>query len=177
MATTTATPATTDAIKTPKQQFLEAFERETATTMRVLRAYPADKADLKPHEKLKTACDLAAMFTMEQAAIEAAASGTFTFPPKLPGKPETWPDVLRMFEETRRTAIAAIRNAKDEDLATRMVPFLTAPKTPGEWPTMDFLWFLLNDQIHHRGQLSVYLRLAGGKVPSIYGATADEPWM
>jgi uncharacterized damage-inducible protein DinB len=43
-------------------------------------------------------------------------------------------------------------------------------------PKIDFLWFLLCDQIHHRGQLSVYLRMAGGKVPSIYGPSGDEPW-
>jgi len=41
---------------------------------------------------------------------------------------------------------------------------------------VDFLWFLLCDQIHHRGQLSVYLRMADGKVPSIYGPSGDEPW-
>jgi len=41
---------------------------------------------------------------------------------------------------------------------------------------MDFLWFLLMDMVHHRGQFSVYLRMADGKVPSIYGPSADEPW-
>ena len=40
----------------------------------------------------------------------------------------------------------------------------------------DFLWMILCDQIHHRGQFSIYLRMADGKVPSIYGPTADEPW-
>jgi uncharacterized damage-inducible protein DinB len=38
------------------------------------------------------------------------------------------------------------------------------------------LWLMLNDSIHHRGQLTVYLRMAGGRVPSIYGPSADEPW-
>lgn len=41
----------------------------------------------------------------------------------------------------------------------------------------DLLAFLLADQIHHRGQFSVYLRMADGKVPSIYGPSGDEPWM
>jgi uncharacterized damage-inducible protein DinB len=41
---------------------------------------------------------------------------------------------------------------------------------------LDFLWLMLTDQIHHRGQLSVYARMAGGKVPSIYGPSFDEPW-
>jgi uncharacterized damage-inducible protein DinB len=38
-------------------------------------------------------------------------------------------------------------------------------------------WLAVMDAVHHRGQMSVYIRLAGGKVPSIYGPTADEPWM
>jgi uncharacterized damage-inducible protein DinB len=46
----------------------------------------------------------------------------------------------------------------------------------GDIPVYAFLWAMLADQIHHRGQLSVYLRMAGGKVPSIYGPSADEPW-
>jgi uncharacterized damage-inducible protein DinB len=46
----------------------------------------------------------------------------------------------------------------------------------GDVPKVAFLWFILHDQIHHRGQFSVYLRIAGGKVPSIYGPSADEPW-
>ena len=50
-----------------------------------------------------------------------------------------------------------------------------APKTLGDYPTMEFLWFLLFDHIHHRGQLSVYLRMVG-KVPSIYGPSGDQPW-
>jgi uncharacterized damage-inducible protein DinB len=47
----------------------------------------------------------------------------------------------------------------------------------GEFRVIDFLWFIFLDSIHHRGQMSVYLRCAGGKVPSIYGPSADEPWM
>ena len=41
---------------------------------------------------------------------------------------------------------------------------------------MAFAWFMLSDQIHHRGQLTVYLRMIGGKVPAIYGPSSDEPW-
>jgi len=40
----------------------------------------------------------------------------------------------------------------------------------------DVLWYSLHALIHHRGQLSVYLRMVGGKVPSIYGPSGDEPW-
>ena len=46
----------------------------------------------------------------------------------------------------------------------------------GDIPNIQFLWFILHDHIHHRGQFTVYQRMAGGKVPSIYGPSADEPW-
>jgi uncharacterized damage-inducible protein DinB len=56
------------------------------------------------------------------------------------------------------------------------VKFVTGPKQMSDLRRLDVLWFLLNDQIHHRGQFSVYLRIAGGKVPSIYGPSGDEKW-
>jgi uncharacterized damage-inducible protein DinB len=56
------------------------------------------------------------------------------------------------------------------------VQFYTGPKTLGDFKVIDFLWFMLLDCIHHRGQLSAYLRPVGGKVPAIYGPSGDEPW-
>ena len=69
-----------------------------------------------------------------------------------------------------------VSSASDEDLSKK-VHFFTAPRTMSEISRIDFLNFLVVDQIHHRGQFSVYLRMADGKVPSIYGPTADEPWI
>lgn len=177
MATTASqTPAAVGAIKSPKQQFLESFERETATTLKVLQAYPADQSELKPHERLKSARELAAMFTMEMAAIDGIIRGTFTFPPKRTPMPENWNEVVGAFEATRTRTLDGLREATDESLATGTATFPKAPKTVGEWPRMELAWFMLFDQIHHRGQLTIYLRLAGGKIPSIYGPTSDEPW-
>jgi uncharacterized damage-inducible protein DinB len=64
-----------------------------------------------------------------------------------------------------------------DDQLDSTVQFPTGPGKMGNYTKQEFLWFLLSDQIHHRGQFSIYLRMAGGKVPSIYGPTADEPWM
>lgn len=176
MATATQTPTAVGVIKSPKQQYIEGFERETATTLKVLKAYPEEQSELRPHEKLKTARELAALFTMEMATIDAVVKGTFTFPPQRLPMPQNWKEVIEVFDKTRTQTLQALREATDESLVSGTVPFLTGPKTPGEWPKMDFLWFFLLDQIHHRGQLSIYLRIAGGKLPSIYGPTADEPW-
>jgi uncharacterized damage-inducible protein DinB len=65
---------------------------------------------------------------------------------------------------------------ENQDLDGTVV-FMVGPRQKGDVPLADFVEFMLGDQIHHRGQLSVYLRMAGGKVPSIYGPSADEPWM
>jgi uncharacterized damage-inducible protein DinB len=71
--------------------------------------------------------------------------------------------------------VEAISKMSEEQLF-ETIKFFTAPKTIGDITKMQFLWMILCDQIHHRGQFSIYLRMADGKVPSIYGPTADEPW-
>jgi len=50
------------------------------------------------------------------------------------------------------------------------------PKTQADVRKMDIMWMAVMDMIHHRGQMTVYNRLTGGKVPSIYGPSADETW-
>ncbi len=69
-----------------------------------------------------------------------------------------------------------VKGVPDEELSGT-VKFFVAPKTMGDVPKLQFIWMMLHDQIHHRGQFSIYPRMADAKVPSIYGPTADEPWM
>ena len=83
--------------------------------------------------------------------------------------------MLDSFNKTYDDMIAELRDPKNPEL-NGTAEFFVAPKQTGDIPLPEFLEFMLHDQIHHRGQLSVYLRLAGGKVPSIYGPSADEPW-
>lgn len=168
----------TSAAKGPREAFLETFEREHATTVRVLRAYPADRLDLQPHPKSKTARDLAFLFVMEQGLGQKALTTGFDWsnpPAGPPAPPETMNEIIAAFEQGHRQVVELVRGMSDEDMHGT-VKFFVGPKQLGDIPRMDFLWFLLHDQIHHRGQFSVYLRMAGGAVPSIYGPTADEPW-
>ena len=159
-----------------KEQFLNTFERECPVTMKVLRAYPGAKSDLKPHDKAKAAKDLAWNFVFEGYAGAQGMDGEFPFPPKgLPAKPATWEGVVTEVERAFKQLGDKVRKMNDADLNQTM-KFLTGPKQMADIRRMDFLWFLLMDQVHHRGQLSVYLRMADGKVPSIYGPSADEPW-
>ena len=157
-----------------KQQFLTQLEKELFTTMRVLKAYPAAKADLKPHAKCKAAKDLAWMFVTEQKACEQALDGGIEFG-KMPKAPSTLPEVIAAYEQTAKGFVERIKRTPDAEF-DKTVKFFVAPKQMGDLRKMDVLWYMLMDQVHHRGQFSIYLRMADGKVPSIYGPSADEPW-
>jgi uncharacterized damage-inducible protein DinB len=93
-----------------------------------------------------------------------------------PPPPDTWKEILTALETAHRQFADLIAATPDDELL-RKVRFFTAPKTIGEIPRLEWCWYLLCDEIHHRGQFSIYLRMADGKVPSIYGPSADEPWM
>ncbi len=179
METSSTHPSQTDEGRSPKQRFLDAYDREHATTMRVLNAYPADRLDLRPHPKCKSARELAWVFVLERGLGTSVFNGEFE---KLAGSgappepPASWEDLLAALESSHRDFRELIASTPDAELHDT-VRFFTAPKTVGDISRTEWLWFLLHDQIHHRGQFSVYLRMADAKVPSIYGPTADEPWM
>ena len=161
-----------------KEHYLQVYEDEHARTMRVLRAYPADKAEMRPAPALKTARELAWIFAMERGLGKAVMNDAFAkgMPSgKPPEAPASWDEVLAAVEDTHRDFGAFVRALPDEQLAGT-AKFMTGPKQLGDVRKMDFLWFLLHDEIHHRGQFSIYVRMAGGRVPSIYGPTREEPW-
>jgi uncharacterized damage-inducible protein DinB len=166
-------------VASAKEQFLDVFKREYATTAKVIRAYPDDKLDLKPHEKSMTAKQLAWLLVQGHGMLTKAITTGFdwsTPPSALPPPPNTVAEIADALDAAKNRLLDAMRGVDDARLAGT-VQFYVAPKTIRDVPTMDFLWFILLDHIHHRGQFSVYLRMAGSKVPSIYGPTADEPWM
>ncbi len=161
---------------TEKDQFLQTFGRECQTTLKLLKAYPAGKGDYKPHEKSRSATELGWNFVMEQGMVDMALKGKIDFSQPMPKPPAQYADVIRAFENACRETTAKVSGASEEQL-NKTVQFPIGPGKMGDFRAIDVLWTSLLDQIHHRGQLSVYLRLAGAKVPSIYGPTADEPWM
>jgi uncharacterized damage-inducible protein DinB len=162
-----------------KDSFLRTYDEECARTMKLLRAYPTDKLDLRPAQPLKTARELAWVFVAE--AMLGGKIWRDEFAKGVPsGKPqpapENWNEILSAVEKAQKELGDMVRKASDDDLRA-IVHFMVGPKKLGEMTRMNMLWFLLHDQIHHRGQFSVYMRIAGAKMPSIYGPTADEPWI
>ena len=103
------------------------------------------------------------------------AFGTGATGPSSPPVPEKWDDVLPALETAHASFRKVFESFTDAQLL-EPIKFYGGPEDAVDYPRLQFAWFLLSDQIHHRGQLSVYLRMADAKVPSIYGPTADEPW-
>lgn len=174
----TAKPQPPQMSLNPKQQFLDSFEQEHATTLKVLRAYPTDKLDIKPSDVSKSARELAGIFVAEMGLAEKALTTGFDWskpPAARPPLPDALDEIIAAFDASHKRVAALVQGMRDEQFG-ETVSFFVAPKTLGDIPKIRFLWFLLCDQIHHRGQFSVYLRIAGAKVPSIYGPTLDEPW-
>ncbi len=177
MSTIATASPTTGKMSGPKEQFLDGYRQENEKTLRVLRAYPKDKTELRPHARCKTARELAWMFVLEQGFMERAVTTGFDWskPPQFPPAPESYDAILAAFEQGVKKNAELVRALPEEKLF-ETIKFPTGPKAIGDVPRLQFLWMNLCDQIHHRGQFSIYLRMADGKVPSIYGPTADEPW-
>jgi len=174
-----ATPISVGAVISAKDSFLKTYDHEHATTMRVLRAYPVDQLDLRPAAMCKSARELAWVFVSERVLGQMVFQNAFasTLPAGgFPEAPESWDAILAAIEKTHEEFGTVIRSTSDAAMMEQ-VKFFTGPKTLGDVTRLDFAWFMLHDEIHHRGQFSIYLRMAGGIVPSIYGPTKEEPWM
>jgi uncharacterized damage-inducible protein DinB len=158
-----------------KDQFVTAWEQEHATTMRTLREYPAGKEDFRPAAKSRTGRELVWIFLAEEKVIEGAITGNLPFGAPPPPPPVTIAELTRMYETGHRELVAKVQAMPESRLGATM-KFPVGPGQMGDARVGQVFWMMLMDHIHHRGQLSVYLRILGARVPSIYGPTADEPW-
>lgn len=152
-----------------KEQILNFRALEFGTTLRVLRAYPEDKLDMRPAEKSRTARELIATLIGEEYVCRGAMRGDLRQSDSPESLPDGLHDMLEILNQIHNEVQGMITQASEQEL-NRIIDFYGY-----QIRAIDALWAELHDQIHHRGQFSVYLRLVGAKVPSIYGPTADEP--
>jgi len=147
---------------------LPAVERENQTTIRVLEAVPVDRADYRPEPNSMSALELSwHIASAENFFLRSVAAGAFDFTPI--EKKTTMPDVLAFYKETFAKNLAALQAMTGEQ-AAKIVDF----RGMMQLPAVSFVTFNNNHVLHHRGQLSVYLRPMGGKVPAIYGESYDS---
>ncbi len=152
-----------------KEILLKLFKKEFATTLKVMRAFPDNKLDFIPHERSQTAKRLMSTFIFEmfllkmyafEKEIDRAVFKTYA--------PENLGTIIVDFERESSEVITGLKNI-DEETLKKTIEFAGKNFIADE-----FMLMMLFDQIHHRGQMSVYIRMAGGKVPSIYGPSADD---
>jgi uncharacterized damage-inducible protein DinB len=144
---------------------------EMQTTMGVLGAVPAGRMDYKPDEKSKTALGLVRHITLEDEwVLTGVADGKFVPPPDDSDACGimTPQDAIARYKVKIPAAMDRVRALSGEQLLCT-VDMLGAI----QMPAINFLSMALKHSVHHRGQLSSYLRAMGGKVPGIYGPSAD----
>lgn len=159
-----------------KESYIETFNQEYATTARVLAAYPDAKLDLKPSEKSKTARDLAWTLAGGIHFLNMVVDGNIQFTGGEPPAPKTIAELIAALKSGQAAVVKKIEALTEADFG-KPIKFPVGPGKMGDLARGAAMWGFLHDHIHHRGQFTVYLRLAGAKVPSVYGPTADEPWM
>ena len=150
-------------------------EQESQTTKRVLERVPADKLSWKPHPKSYSLGQLAMHIASLPGAIAAAATpDTFEAPGFNQAQPKNIQEVLDTFSKSLVDSKQGLLKMDDARLAATW-SLTRNGNTIMSIPRMAFIRsIMMNHLYHHRGQLSVYLRILDVPVPSIYGPSADE---
>jgi uncharacterized damage-inducible protein DinB len=153
------------------QIYIPQIQNEHKTTSRVIAAMPADKCDWKPHPNSMGALELAwHIASADCFFLNGVAAGKFERGGPMPETIKTPQDVVIWFDENFAKATTALSALKGDDL-TRPIDF----RGVFNFPAIVYVGLMNSHSIHHRGQLSAYLRPMGGKVPRIYGGSGDEP--
>jgi uncharacterized damage-inducible protein DinB len=150
---------------------LPTLKAEHATTKRVIEAIPLDKGGYRPDEISKTAMELAwHIVAAEKRFFGGVCAGSFDFTPiTRPDSVRTSADLAAWFDQTFAASLEQMEKLSGEQLI-RIVDF----RGLFQFPAVAYLQVGMNHTIHHRGQLSMYLRPMGAKVPSIYGESYDS---
>ncbi len=158
--------------KTLAAYVLGTHAQETATTRNVLAACPAGKESYSPDDRsmntLKLAWHIASaeVFFLNGVAQGAFAAGE----PDVPEAIKNVADVIAWYDANLPAAVEAVKGLSGETLA-KEIDFFGMFNAPG----VVYVDLMLRHSIHHRGQLSAYLRPMGAKVPGIYGPSGDAP--
>jgi uncharacterized damage-inducible protein DinB len=150
--------------------YLPGLKNEHGITKSIVEAIPREQSDYRPDAVSKSALDLAwHIIATEMRFMEAVPEGAFDFSPR--PRPETIKDsgnLAHWYAENFQTRFEKLTRLAPERLV-KVVDF----RGMFQLPAVMYLGFVQQHSIHHRGQLSMYLRPMGAKVPSIYGESYD----
>ena len=160
---------TPDFVFAYRELILSTIVAESKTTRKVIAAIPEVSRDYRPDRLSRTARELAWHIVFNDVRLlnfvadlrfESGSDGV---------APATLADIVKWYDENLPRAVKRVRDLTPQQLLTPVsfFSFMTEP-------VFRYLGLINNHSIHHRGQLASYIRPAGGKVPSIYGPSADE---
>jgi uncharacterized damage-inducible protein DinB len=163
-----------------REFFIRRWRAEHTVTVDVIKALPPDRLDYRPHPASRSAGELVALFvSLTRGCAELCENGRASYNSRLQFHPtagsSTLEEMITAYQH-HHDVLAEKLIGLDEDTWNR-----PAWLTRGEQEIVlrdsigGLLWTALFDTVHHRGQLSTYIRPMGGKVPSIYGPSADAP--
>ncbi len=158
-------------MKTIANFLIADFEGEMRTTLGVLASVPTDHLDYQPDPKSKTGLGLVRHIALEDEwLLNCIANGVFTPPPDDSDACGIMSpaDAIARYKKHVPAALDRVRAMSGEQLAS-VIDLFGMVQAPGA----NFLAMAIKHSVHHRGQLSTYLRAMGGKVPGIYGPSAD----
>ncbi len=155
-----------------KTLFMRFWEKEAATTRKVLSRIP-EGSEYRPDPKSRTAREIAWLIVREEIALgEGLAKGVFEWT-DVPA-PARMCDVVETYD-THHDEVTRRMNALPAERWEQNVPFFYGGQEVMSAPGYESAWGFMLDMIHHRGQITTYLRPMGSTVPQIYGPSADEP--
>jgi uncharacterized damage-inducible protein DinB len=162
---------------TVAQEFLEELKQEAVSTRKLLERVPLEKGEWKPHEKSMALARLAGhiaenslwlAMTIQDDEMDLAK---YEYKPFIP---KTTEELLNYFDEQEKKAYEALSNCSEEEF-NKIWTMRTGEQVYFALPKRQVIRGLcINHMVHHRGQLTVYLRLLNIPLPGIYGPTADE---
>jgi uncharacterized damage-inducible protein DinB len=152
--------------------FLPSVQKEYLTTRRVLRAIPVEKDGFQPHPVARTTIELAwHLASSDVWFLDGFLTSKFEMEDdSMPGDLTDTADIVALYEEQFEAKFPEVARLAPEFWSTPLAFFGIFNS-----PAVLYLQFMLNHSIHHRGQLTAYLREMGAKVPNIYGGSFDEP--
>jgi uncharacterized damage-inducible protein DinB len=159
------------AVLGPLEFYRNRFEIENNLTRNVLKAIPPESLDYRPHERSPSTGQIAwtivrGLYVRVDIASQSSCDVNSDHHPGLA-------EILKRFEDTSRQHSTQLESLAAEQWS-RIGQLRVGGRVALEIPAGDILWLFHFDEIHHRGQLSTYLRPIGAKVPSIYGQSGDS---
>jgi uncharacterized damage-inducible protein DinB len=150
-----------------KSLFTEFWSKESKTTSKVLSRIP-DGSDYRPDPKSRTARDIAwQIFNEEKMIIDALENGSAEWTPA--PAPATMKELCETYDRQSTDIVRRLQALPAERWNGTLQFF------GGQRPASPMAWSFLFDIVHHRGQITTYLRPMGSTVPQIYGPSGDEP--